>query len=81
MERYLEQNSKLVQMVELDITLVEPIEILGKSNTTDTKDFSNTGLSYYLSIFQDFNEKIYLLLYDSRLKLHFLEVKSLDYRY
>ena len=64
----------------LELELLEAIEIPGKSSSMDYS-FKTSQLLYYLFIFREQDERIFILLFNSQLKMLFCKSASLDPRY
>jgi hypothetical protein len=74
----LEQLEPKTEVQELEFYGL--IEIPGKNTATETT-FETTGLYYYLFLFKEDNERLFVLLYDSQLRLRMIYEAGLDYRF
>jgi hypothetical protein len=62
-----------------NLKLIQAVEFKGKSDST-IEGFEYSPFAYYWFVFRDDDERLFLILMDSRLKLHVKKVLPLDYR-
>jgi hypothetical protein len=62
-----------------NLTLIEAVEFKGKSDSV-IEGFEYSPFAYYWFVFREGDERLFLILMDSRLKLHLRKVLPLDIR-
>src|ERR1044072_1156557 len=78
---FLEALEKLEPKTEVqELEFYGLVEIPGKNSATETT-FETTGLYYYLFLFKEDDERLFILLYDSQLRLRLMYCAGLDYRF